>query len=134
MNKFIKVLLIFSTILVFIIVAFVVFLFVIRSSNPLRRTESQIRESILEITPIGMSSDEILQIIKDNADWELYGGISTIGFPSDESWNTLIGETSIRATIGHYRHFFTTAVVVFWGFDEYSNLIDIRVRKDVLFI
>jgi hypothetical protein len=47
--------------------------------------------------------------------------------------SAIVGEKSIRTTLGKYwpfrASFYDVFVVVYWGFDEDSNLIDIRVQK-----
>lgn len=101
------------------------------SSNSLRKSETEIRDAILELTPIGTSMDDVIRVIESYGKWEWGGHISPNGFPTDASGNTRIGEQSIRVTIGTYKNFYKTFVVVFWGFDGDSNLIDIRVRKDI---
>jgi arginine deiminase len=45
---------------------------VLHLSNPLRRSETRIREDILKITPIGTSMDEVIEIIQNNEKWELF--------------------------------------------------------------
>jgi len=112
-------------------------------SNPLRRSNEEIRESILELTPIGTSMDEVLNTIETNTEWEREymnentGYSMNFGRPSfpssfDISENReIIGVKSIRVTIGTYSGSFKTYVIVYWGFDENSTLIDLAVRKDI---
>jgi len=126
-------------------------------SNPLRRSEEKIRESILEITPIGMDMEEVLEIIEKNKKWEVadieheYGYEIIDGIPyynySDQGDN-IVGSKSIRGFVGKYTGeydslerfweegitaalylFFETYVEVYWGFDENSKLIDVCVWK-----
>ncbi|MCL2672288.1 MAG: hypothetical protein FWF10_09690 [Clostridiales bacterium] len=102
----------------------------------LRKSNEDIREDLIEITPLGMNMEDVLKVIEGNRKWELewardnYGyGISPDG--PGEGHAESVGVKSIRACIGEYGFIFRTYVVVYWGFDEDSKLIDIAVRKDV---
>jgi len=107
-------------------------------SNPLRRSEERIRERMLLITPIGISVNNVIATIESN-EWEIWY-VRNHGFellegrpkePASRETQNIVGEHSIRASIGYYYNFvFQTWVVVFWGFDENFQLIDIAVRKD----
>ena len=103
-------------------------------TNPLKRSEERIRYDILALTPIGSSIEDVIGTIENNESWEWSGHINRYhGFPADANNNVRVGEQSIRVTIGRYqginRFPYVTHVVVFWGFDESSKLIDIRVWK-----
>ena len=41
------------------------------SSDPLQKSEELIREDILELTPIGMSMDDVLEVIKSEEKWTI---------------------------------------------------------------
>jgi len=108
-------------------------------SNPLRRSQEKIKESILELTPIGMGMDDVLKVIENNKRWEIRYVRYDFGYrrpgipdPADVALGrgTYIGEKSIRVFLGDYRNIFITSVTVFWGFDENSKLIDVYVWKD----
>ena len=89
-----------------------------------------IREYLLELTPIGTSIEDVLEVIYKNEEWR----IDRINYEQGYIEETrIIGEKSIRVMIGEYKKSFDfyTAVEVSWGFDENSKLIDIYVRKDV---
>jgi len=115
------------------------------SDNPLRKSVEEVREYLFEFTPIGMSMEDVIKVIKNNEEWETdyidyesgYG-VDEWGAPS-ESGKIRIGEKGIRVTIGFYSAFTRTAkvlgfaetaVTAFYGFDEDSKLINISVRKD----
>ena len=70
MKKFI--LFAFLALLVIIVVVVVTF-FVIESSNPLplRESDEEIRENILELTPIGMDIENVLKVIESNKEWKI---------------------------------------------------------------
>ena len=109
-------------------------------SNPLRKSEEQIRKNILEITPIGMSMEDVIRVIGTKEKWVIrytfdFGYVMKMGFPSepdssDFAEGKVIGEKSIRGTIGEYQNFFKVYVETYWAFDENSKLIDIAVKKD----
>ena len=116
-----------------------------RIANPppeeqmLRSSEEEIRESILEFTAIGMSFEDVENVINDNEEWKIRH-ISERGYAVNNgvpgtytSYDYRVGEKSIQGWIGGYQSgiFFWTDVLVFWAFDENSELIDIAVRKDM---
>ena len=128
--------------LVFIVVAVLISL-----ANPLAKSQEEIRENILKLTPIGTSMDDVVKIIENNKKWEtMYvndkNGYSIMGgIPSEASSNevdTVVGKKSIRVMIGKYHFqpqfdiyaFIERYVNVFWAFDENSKLIEVSVRKD----
>ena len=108
-------------------------------SNPLRRSAERIRDDMLELTPIGMSMEDVLEIIESNDRWEIKFVSHDFGFYRQEpnEPRRTIGRQSIRAYTGRYRNlpfvlWDVIVVDVFWGFDENSELIDIWVWKQGL--
>ena len=107
-------------------------------SNPLRRSEEQIRADMLKLTPIGMNMDDVIKIIGENPKWEIRHIRDWIGYgmaggrPTDFTSieENIVGVKSIRVYLGQYRRFFAVGVSVFYGFDENSKLIDIAVLKE----
>ena len=118
------------------------------SQNPFRKSEDEIYKSVLEFTPIGMSMENVIQVIEGNKNWETAyinyeHGVSQgeLGRPGDS-----IGEKSIRVTLGKYvgtyrsGNIFTTFIYTnfdvyvegWWGFDENGKLIEIFVKKDIV--
>ena len=102
--------------------------------NPLRRSEEKIREKMLELTPIGTSMEDVVKVVEGNNKWEIAWISYDRGYIIQEPGKprTTIGEKSIRVFIGEYpfgEGIFTTAVTVFWGFDENIKLIDVWVWK-----
>jgi len=104
-------------------------------SNPLRnQTEDEIRESMLELTPIGLSLNETVEVLKEvglKRKWEPVTVNDRVGVIMGSLGRTgpAVGVQSIRVTIGKYRKVFETAVVVWWAFDEDLVLVDVFVRK-----
>ena len=108
------------------IVAVAIFL-----SNPLRKSNDQIRESVLEITPLGTNMEDVLKVIETKKKWKVVWINNDYKHEfTDLSGDFVIGTTSIKASIGKYRNFFEVDVQVYWGFDENSKLIEVEVRKD----
>jgi hypothetical protein len=97
--------------------------------NPLRKSEEKIKESILKLTPVGTSLEDVIKIIENNKKWETRYISYEDGY-LDPKTRAVVGEKSIRAFVGEYRNFFVTSVSVFWGFDEDSKLIEICIWKD----
>jgi len=106
------------------------------SSNPLRKSAEQIRKSILELTPIGTSMEDVLAVV-NNELWE----VDYVSDGRDE--NRFLSEDcqkTIRVFLGKYRgNYFggkniietvfdimisRTHVTAFWGFDKNSELTE----------
>ena len=81
----------------------------------LRLPEEEIREIILEVTPIGMNKEDVLNAI--NSNWDF-----SIGILNQE----LLG------TLGNYGIFPVVTVLADWIFDENEILIDVTVFKDTM--
>jgi len=115
-------------IFILLVISIVIIVLVIRMlSNPLRKSEEDMRETILELTPIGMSMDDVIKVIEDKDEWKLRHIWHEYGY-RDYSQGE-IGVKSIRVYLGEY-NLSTTGVSVFWGFDENSKLIDVYVLKE----
>jgi len=128
----------------FVIIVMVVIVMLL---NPLRRSEEKIRESILELTPIGTSMEDVVKVVENNEKWEIrsvratgyllingepsFPYVSPIAESNYEYEHPIIGEKSIRVHLGEYRTVFAVDVSAYFGFDEDSKLIDIAVIKDM---
>ena len=96
-----------------------------------RKPEEEIRLILLEIFPKGTHMEDTIEKIRSEyIDWEIWYidhdsgyGIDHKGIPG-EIGQTMVGSQSIRVEMGE-------DVVVFFGFDADSKLVDISVRKDV---
>jgi len=110
----------------------------------LRRPVEEIREYLLELTPVGTHVTEVVAVIEGRETWRFWGVNERFGFamrngrpsepnPNDIAAGNVIGTQSIRVELGSYWgsmfSIYITHVTVFWGFDENSQLIDIQVRK-----
>ena len=106
-------------------------------SNPIRRSESNIRDRMLILTPVGTNMEDVIEIIESKDKWyilwidENYGYRTRWGYPSGNPQNTMIGAKSISAIVGKYKTFLIidTSVETFWGFDGEGKLIEIDVPK-----
>ena len=107
----------------------------------LRKSEEKIRGSILKITPLDISMEDVLKIIDNNKKWkneyesfEIGYGMMTSGptmYYSERNVNfvEIVGVKSIKVYIGGYRTIFEHFVEVYWGFDENEKLIEVGIRK-----
>jgi hypothetical protein len=107
---------------------------IIDLGNPLRQSVEQIREDILELTPIGMGMDDVVEILEavgnDRKWWPLHIN-NNRGVVMGELGRSgaTVGVQSIRVNMGGYRGVFYTSVLAWWAFDENSELIDVFVTR-----
>jgi len=114
----------------------------------LRQAEDEIRNYILELTPIGMNMEEARSVIEHRFqvdEWG-YGRGSESAFIDYENgvvraFNPRlhaypppqIGVKAIQVYLGQYRRsgrlLASTFVFAAWGFDENSELVDVHVSK-----
>ncbi|MCO7122563.1 hypothetical protein NIA71_11480 [Ihubacter massiliensis] len=108
--------------------------------NPLRSSNEEIRENMLALTPIDTSMADVEKTIKEHS-WELvwindeFGyGMGKDGYPSGyyDDFYDEIGKKSICIYMGDYGILFIRykTVIVYYGFDEESKLVDISVHKE----
>ena len=96
----------------------------------LRKPEEEIKDNILKITPLGTSMEDVLKVIETNKKWKI--DWIRDKYPSNFTnlnADTIIGNKSAKAYIGHYYNPFLTDVEIYWGFDEEDKLIEIGIRK-----
>ncbi|MBA2937282.1 hypothetical protein HZF08_03115 [Paenibacillus sp. CGMCC 1.16610] len=103
-------------------------------TSPLVQPEAQLRENLLKEIPLGTQMNNVIQIIKSNRDWAIDGIDYEHGFRrSGSGENEIIGEKSIRLSLGDYRiisnYYFITDVSVFFSFNVNDQLIEIWVWK-----
>jgi hypothetical protein len=96
----------------------------------LRRGSDEIRRNLLADTPLGSSVDTVSQQLRSRG---LNPLISSKGFLRQPigSAMSVVGVSSVRAELGHYRQFPfpIVSVTAFWGFDAGDRLIDVWVWK-----
>ena len=122
--------------LIVVVVCILIFL-----ANPLLKSEEQVRESILKLTPIGTSMEDVLKVIEINKKWETRYVSYVHGISQGDlgKSGSSIVKKSIRVMIGKYHFepnfdiyaFVERSVTVFWAFNEESKLIEIYVLKTV---
>jgi hypothetical protein len=110
-------------------------------SNPLRKSETYIREYLLKLTPLGTDMDDVIDIIKAKNKWKIFYVDNSIGYylspngrPSEGARvypeTSIVGKKSIRVVLGIYGLVFKTGVSAYYGFDEMNLLIEISIKKD----
>ena len=104
--------------------------------NPLRKSKDEIRENMLNLTPVGTDMEDVIGIVESNRKWKIKWIDYERGYVIDK-WGTpgennsiYVGEKSMRVYLGYYNPIFNTGVSVYYGFGADSKLIDIAVRKD----
>jgi len=126
----------------------------VRGLDPLRRSPEAIREYVLRRTSIGMSVEEVTQVINRNIRWDWRDWVDGTVIPSgmrvgDLNSNspyrelrnlpnydryTMIGEKRFGTVLGGFRAFpFSDRIEVdaTWIFDAEGKLIDVSVRQHV---
>ena len=114
--------------------------FILMIPNPMRRPQEMARNYILQLTPLGTSIEDVVEIMERNG----YGRLNVRDFgfspittaappPQGQPDVPRIGVKSASIGMGRYlawyRWFHFTEVGVRWGFDEDGKLIDVHVRK-----
>jgi len=106
-----------------------------------------VRNYILTLTPIGTSSDDVVEYIMSRDDWGnpiggqfqggvVYRGTPIPGWPLTPGGHSIVGAYSLRAHIGSYRSlqtlFIELSVHVDWAFDADGLLIDVFVGSGMM--
>ncbi|MGO4376298.1 hypothetical protein AB4Z21_37225, partial [Paenibacillus sp. MCAF20] len=104
--------------------------------NPLTRSEDTIREKLLTQIPLGTDMNEAIDFAKRKKGWSDIKIDDANGYNSELGIKTTVGEKHFSVHAGDYRsllnlYFFVADVTIYFGFNENSELIDIRVRKDI---
>lgn len=124
------------SVILLIIVLLIIIVVIRLITNPLLKSNQKIRENLFEVLPMGTKMDEVIKHINSKRKWEIerinYDGGFYYSFHHGDvigGKDRVIGEKSISVVLGTYYNPFETAVVVHFGFDENSELIEIWVRK-----
>lgn len=103
-------------------------------SNPLRRSEGRIKASMLKLTPVGTSMEEVVSSIKNNKKLKIrvvyQNGVYAMDGEYPRAGDLHIFNESLQLYLGSYRTIFETGVTILYSFDGNSNLTGISVRKD----
>jgi len=110
---------------------------IISALNPLRKSEEEIKDKILALTPIGTSMEDVLKVIENNKKWkvrqDLVGSKPWPSVPDhvvSSQIDYFIRARKITSCIGRYFNIFMVYAFVDWQFDDNLNLIDIVVKKE----
>jgi len=98
--------------------------------NPLfLRTENQIRDNLLNLTPIGISLDEVEVVVKERSNWRIMQSSSERGYVNHRypSGAQTVGDKFITVDLGRSSWLFY--VRASWVFDEAGTLINIYVVR-----
>ena len=106
---------------VVVLIIVVLIVAVIILSDPLRRSNEEIRKNILSDMPLGSHKDDVLEYISKNKRWTIGSGASHFG--------PIEYKTFARVHMGEYRTILITDAVAFWLFDENDELIELIVKK-----
>lgn len=122
------------TVILFVFfIALIIFELIRTIANPLGITEDKIREQLLEKIPVGTTMNEVIDIVQNNEKWSDFHIDHEFGYDKNHVLGEMIGKKHISVYIGEYRsiknYYFITSVKVYFGFNEQSKLIDIRVQK-----
>ncbi|WP_206669896.1 hypothetical protein [Paenibacillus luteus] len=86
--------------------------------------------------PLGTHMYEAIHFAKKKKGWSDIKIDDAHGYPSNVDFGTFVGEKHFSVHAGDYRsilnlYFFVADVRIYFGFNENSELIDIRVRKEI---
>ena len=118
----------FAVILTVVIIA-------VQSQNPLRQSDVQIREEMLEHIPLGTSMDDVIKFVGANTKWQILHIHYDRGYEFKYGHNDKMNEgvepskKYILVYLGHYQNIFQTGVRALYGFDENSELTKIYIGK-----
>lgn len=95
-------------------------------SNPLRRSDENVRAWLLESVPVGSAEDHLMAVATQkgwrvNSVWD--------GYRPHSDWGGIDGARIAWVYLGGYRNIFCTDLDSFWAFDESGRLIDVKTRR-----
>ena len=101
------------------------------SSVGLRRSDGKIHASLMALTPLGSTPEQVLAFVKQQG-WRHSEYHPNTGFLKQERPEIeVVGASSINASLGDYHSspFLITNVSAFWGFDQKRRLIEIWIWR-----
>ena len=119
----------------FFVIIFAIVTIAVKSQNPLRQSDVQIREDMLEHIPLGTSMDDVIKFVGTNTKWQIRhiyydsGYELLFGYNDTTNEGTEPSKKYIQVYLGHYQNIFQTGVRAFYGFDENSELTKIYIEK-----
>lgn len=99
--------------------------------NPEALPDSLIRKQMLSQFPVGTPMDKVIQFANKKKEWSNVEIDHGYGYSKDSMFGEEIGKKHVSVVIGRHRIMFVTVVIVNFGFDENSELVNIRVYKEV---
>jgi hypothetical protein len=126
-------------------------IFMLVQLDPLRRSPETIRASILRETPIGATTDDVINVINSRIRWDsISGEVNPRGMQPRHlnrtspfyylahipgpAFSVSIGEQMLGTTLGRYSHFLIIRMLVeaICVFDADGYLIDVSIQKEWL--
>jgi hypothetical protein len=93
--------------------------------NPLRWSNDNLRQWVLEKVPAGSDVDRLKSVANEH-DWQ----VDTIWEGGKvPAWTEVESETVVRVHLGGYWALFQTEVGSYWIFDENGRLQDVRIER-----
>jgi hypothetical protein len=93
----------------------------LHTSNPLRRSDARLAESLLRETPLGSSSNQV-RLVLEKYGWHTDGYGTTLPRPAKDPF--------IAGELGGYQGLpWFTHVTAFWEFDSSNRLAGIKIRR-----
>jgi len=111
---------------------FIGVLFMSCSQFSLRKSEENIKDNILKLTPIDSSLDEVIGVIKNNKKWQVLSNgtwkqwLSLSDNEIQQQKNNIIRTKTIHVLLGRW---FLTYVSAYWNLDDDGIIIEINIRK-----
>jgi hypothetical protein len=90
--------------------------------NPLRWSDENLRQWLLEKLPVGSSVTRLKSAAGEEG-WKITGTWEHGEIPY---WTQIQGDTVVRVYLGSYRGLFLVAADSYWAFDESDRLVGIR--------
>jgi hypothetical protein len=94
--------------------------------NPLRWSDENLREWLLERVPMG-SNVARLKSVAEEEGWRVMMIWEHGENPS--AWTQVQGDTVVRVHLGNYRGLFLAAADSYWAFDESGRMVALRVER-----
>jgi hypothetical protein len=93
--------------------------------NPLRWSDENLREWLLEKVPAGSSVARLTSVAGQEG-WKIIGSWE---HAESLNWPQIQGDLVVRVHLGNYRGLFLVAADSYWVFDESDRLIAIRLEQ-----
>jgi hypothetical protein len=124
-----------KTMILLIFVCIIIVIIVIRMlQNPLfLRSERQIERYILRITPIGMSVEDVINVVRNETSWKVIRarGWTPLSSLSENELNSYIDERIDVGVVMLFlgKSFGFNSVTAIWRFNQNGELISVTVNR-----